>query len=89
MTEIGIANNTMKQRRSKEMDMIFHWVRDRTTQKQILVYWIPGDTNLTDYHTNFHSPDHHKKQRPLHVQTDDPTKYISKTQQLGLQGCVN
>ena len=30
-TEMGIMNNTIKQRRSKAMDMIFHWVRDRTT----------------------------------------------------------
>ena len=37
-TAMGIANNTIKQRRSKAMDMIFHWVRDRTTHKQILVY---------------------------------------------------
>ena len=27
----GISNNTIKQRRSKAMDMRFHWVRDRTT----------------------------------------------------------
>ena len=45
-TETGIANNTIKQRRSKAMDMIFHWVRDRTTHKQILVYWRPGDKNI-------------------------------------------
>ena len=30
-TAMVIANNTIKQRRSKAMDMIFHWVRDRTT----------------------------------------------------------
>ena len=36
-TSMGIGNNTIKQRISKSMDMIFHWVRDITTQKQILV----------------------------------------------------
>ena len=36
-TEMGIVNNTIKQRRSKAMDMIFHWVRDRTTQKTISI----------------------------------------------------
>ena len=30
-TAMGISNNTIKQRRSKAMDMRFHWVRDRTT----------------------------------------------------------
>ena len=59
-TAMVITNNTIKQRRSKAMDMRFHWVRDRTTQKYILVYWRPGDTNLADYHTKFHSPAHHQ-----------------------------
>ena len=58
-TAMGIANNTIKQRRSKAMDMIFHWVRDRTTQKQIIVFWRPGDKNLADYYTRFYSKDLH------------------------------
>ena len=37
-TATRIANNTIKQRISKEIDMRFYWVRDRTTQKQMLVY---------------------------------------------------
>ena len=53
-TAMVIVNGTIKQRRPKEIYMRFHWVRDRTKQKQILVYWIPGDTNLADYHTQFH-----------------------------------
>ena len=80
-TAMGIANNTIKQRRSK--------VKDRNTQKHIIVYCIPGDKNLADYHTNFHSPAHHQKQRPFHVYTDDSPKYIPETHQLGLRGCVN
>ena len=71
------------------MDMRFHWVRDRTTQKHIIVYWRPGDTNIAYYHKLFHSPAHHQKQRPLHVHTDDSPKYIPDTQRLGLRGCVN
>ena len=38
-TAMGIANNTIKQRRSKAMDMIFCWVTDRTKQKK----WYTGD----------------------------------------------
>ena len=71
------------------MDMIFHWVRDRTTQKMFLVYWRPGDTNLAGYHKFFHSPSHYQNQRPLHVHTDDSPKYIPETQRLDIQGCVN
>ena len=64
--------------------MIFHWNRDRTTQKQILGYWRPGDKNLADYHTKFHSPAQHQKQQPLHVYADNSPKYIPETQLLGL-----
>ena len=70
-TAMVISNNRIKQRRSKAMDMRFHWVRDITTQKHILVYWRPGDTNIADYHTKFHSPARHQKQLPLHVHSGD------------------
>ena len=83
-TAMGIVNNTIKQSRSKAMDMRFHCVRDRTTQENILVYWIPGNTNLAYCHTKFHSPDHHQKQRPLHVHTDESLKCIPETQRLDL-----
>ena len=83
-TAMGIANNTIKQRRSKAMDIISHWFRYRTTQKQILVYWRLEDTNLADYHTKFHSPAHHKKQQPLHAHTDESPKYIPEKQRLGI-----
>ena len=33
-TASGIANKTVKQRRSKAMDMRFYWVQDRTEQRQ-------------------------------------------------------
>ena len=88
-TAMVITNNTIKQRRSKSIDMIFHLVRDRTTQKKQLLYWRLGDKNLAAYHTKFHFPAHHKKQLPIHVQTDDSPTYIPEIQQLSLRECVN
>ena len=61
-TASGIINETVKQRRSKAIDMRFYWVRDRCKQKHFLVYWEPGKYNTGDYHTKFHYPSHHKKQ---------------------------
>jgi hypothetical protein len=55
----GIANNTVKQRRSKAIDMRFYWVRDRVHQKHFNVHWRRGADNLADYFTKYHSPDHH------------------------------
>jgi hypothetical protein len=59
-TAFGILNETIKQKRSKAMDMRYHWLTDRVHQKQVDVYWRPGRENLGDYHTKHHSAQHHK-----------------------------
>jgi hypothetical protein len=59
----GICNDTVKQRRSKAMDMRFYWVRDRVRQGHFLVHWRKGAENLADYHTKHHSPSHHRLKR--------------------------
>jgi hypothetical protein len=64
-TAFGILNETIKQKRSKEMDMRFHWLTDRVRKKQFDVYWHPGRENLGDYHTKHHSAQHHKDMRGL------------------------
>jgi hypothetical protein len=38
-TTSGIANNTVKQKRSKAMDMRFYWVRDHSG-KGVLISWL-------------------------------------------------
>ena len=38
-TDDGFANDIIKQKRSKAIDMRFYWIRDRTSQSQFLVYW--------------------------------------------------
>ena len=57
-TSYGFANDTIKQKRSKAIDMRFYWIRDRTSQGQFLIYWQPSITNLGKYHTKHHSPAH-------------------------------
>lgn len=37
-TAAGIANKTMKQQRSRAMDMQFYWIRNHVQQKQFIVY---------------------------------------------------
>jgi hypothetical protein len=54
-TAYGILNETIKQKRSKSMDMRYHWLTDRVRQKQCDVYWRPGCENIGDYHTKHHS----------------------------------
>ena len=47
----GIANYTIKEKRSKAIDMRFHWLRDRVRQKQIKVLHVPGTKQLADFFT--------------------------------------
>jgi hypothetical protein len=64
-TAYSIVNETIKQKRSKAMEMRYHWLTDRVRQKQFDVYWRPGRKNLGDYHTKYHSAQHHKDMRHL------------------------
>ena len=48
-TAKGIADNTLKQQRSKAIDMRFYWIRDRVSQQQFKITWAPGKTNLADF----------------------------------------
>ena len=63
-TAAAFANKTLKQKRSKAIDMRFYWLQDRCLQGQFNIFWAPGAVNLGDYHTKHHPPSHHKKMRP-------------------------
>ena len=63
----GIVNNTVKQRRSKAIDMRFYWVRDRVENGEFLVYWRRGADNDADYFTKHHSPSHHRQKRSRYL----------------------
>ncbi len=58
-TADGVINNKIQPRRTKAMDMRFHWLCDRESQGQFKIYWRPGKTNLADYFTKLHPPLHH------------------------------
>ena len=47
----GVANKTVKAKRSKSIDMRFHWVADRVSQKQFKIIWRPGIDNIADFFT--------------------------------------
>jgi hypothetical protein len=63
----GIANETVKQRRSKAIDMRFYSIRDRIKQGQFIIQWRAGKDNLADYFTKHHSPAHHKLMRSRYL----------------------
>ena len=65
----GIANDTVRQKRSKAIDTRFYWVRDRFRAGQFLIYWRQGTENEADYFTKHHSPSHHRLQRSKYLHT--------------------
>ena len=48
---IGLATDTIKQRRSKSIDMRFHWLRDRIRQGQFTIQYLATDRILADFFT--------------------------------------
>ena len=67
----GVINRKVQPKRTKAMDMRFHWLRDRECQEQFRFYWRPGKTNYADYWTKHHAAKHHK-----HVRREFLTPFI-------------
>jgi len=63
-TALGVVTNTIQPKRTKAMDMRFHWLRDRAARSQFRWIWRPGTLNLADYWTKHHCPAHHQNMRP-------------------------
>jgi hypothetical protein len=93
-TAAGIANDTVKQKRSKAIDMLFYWIRDRVRQGQFVICWKKGSHNRADYFTKHHSTAHHQAIRSAYLyepngspnyfdclrdEEDDPPKQVKFT----------
>ena len=86
-TAVGFANGQIKHKRSKAIDMRFHWVRDRVRQGQFAIYWTPGNKNeAADYVTKHHPTSHHRQLRHKLFNTQHLANVV--VSQL-LQGCVS
>jgi hypothetical protein len=60
MADAVINNGKIQPKRTKAMDMRFHWLRDRECQQQFRIYWRPGKMNFADYWTKHHPESHHR-----------------------------
>ena len=59
----AVINGKIQPKRTKAMDMRFHWLRDRESQEQFRFHWRPGKLNFADYWTKHHSSKHHRHVR--------------------------
>ena len=91
-TAYGIVNSSIRQRKSKAMDMRFYWVQDKCSQGDFVIFWKPGKDNLADYFTKHHSTSHHKQMRSIYLHTGACSNHITATEKFHLdsdwQGCV-
>ncbi len=63
-TVVGIANNTIKCKHSRSMEMRFFWIGDKVAQEMYALNWHPGQENLADYQSKHHVGSHHVAVRP-------------------------
>jgi hypothetical protein len=88
-TATGYSNGTIKQKRTKAMDMLFYWIKDRVKLGQLQIYWGPGYQNLADYFTKHHSPAHHKRIRKVYIHADERLINRKGIRDSALRGCVD
>jgi hypothetical protein len=88
-TATGYSNGTIKQKRTKAMDMRFYWIKDRVKQGKFNVYWGPGYQHLADYFTKNHSPVHHKRMRETYIHASEQPINQKGIRDSALRGCVN
>ena len=60
----SIVTNNVHPKRTKEMEMRFHWIQFRDAQYQFRYYWRPGSQNWADYWTKYFPACHHINMRP-------------------------
>ena len=82
-TADGIMIGTIKEKRTKSMDMRFYWVRDRVEQRHFEVKWKPGHMKLGYYLTKHHPPTHHSRMRKTYL-----VNSIIALQERILRGCA-
>ncbi len=81
----GIVNDTVKQKRSKAMDMRFYWVKDRVRNGDFIIHWRRGTDNMADYFTKHHSPSHHRLMRSTYFQLPSANAVTTRLS----RGCVD
>ena len=75
-TANGVANNTVRLKRSKAIDMSYHWIRDRVQRGDYNVLWGPGKDNDGDFLTKNHPASHCRDVRGNFVKDKPPLKTL-------------
>ena len=71
-TAIGIANDSLKVKKSKAIDTKLHWIRDRTRLGEFIPTHISTENNAADYQTKSLSTKEHTRQVKNYVKYPPP-----------------
>ena len=84
---VGLANDTVKMRRSKSIDMRYHWIKDRVKQTHFTVIWQKGADNLADFFTKPLPASQHQKlmHKLVHIPPMSSSKNITSHARRALQ----
>ena len=77
---VGLANNTFNLKRTKTIDMRYHWIRDQVKLGVFKVTWKAGKLNLADFFTKAHPVKHHLQIRWKYVHMSEDTVSISSSE---------
>ncbi len=77
---VGLANNNFNLKRTKTIDMRYHWIRDQVKLGIFKVTWKAGKLNLADFFTKAHPVKHHLQIRWKYVHMSEDTIGISRSE---------
>jgi hypothetical protein len=66
-TAVGIANNTIKQKQLRTIEMSYFCTYKKEAQDVYSLKWYPGQENLADYQNKHHPRVHHTAVRPYYL----------------------
>eukprot|EP00804_Cyclotella_cryptica_P026849 CCRYP_019899-RA/>CCRYP_019899-RA protein AED:0.06 eAED:0.06 QI:0/-1/0/1/-1/1/1/0/309 len=73
-TALSVVTNIIQPKRTKAMDVRFHWLRCHENQKKFCTDWRAGATDLADYVTKHHLSIHHQSVR--HIYLTQPVNFL-------------
>ena len=79
---VGLANNKIKAKHSKAIDMRYNWIQDQVRQHKFDVTWVAGQDNLADFFTKPLPAWRHKELMKLLVHTPRDANVVRSPSQI-------
>ena len=64
---VGLANNTIRPKMPKSINMRLHWVQDRVRLNHFRIVFVPGVDNLADFFTKLLPVYRHNELTPFYI----------------------